>query len=191
MNILITAFGPFDNFLSNPSSEVLKQLQLSLKSLNNINIKFVELEVSFNKIDIFIKKTHNNFDLIIHLGVASNINKMRLEIIARNIKHGLDVEKVDFKQQKIHEKKYDIITTFPFEILAKTKEKYNEKVLYSEDAGTYLCNYVYYKSLSKLSLKSKILFIHIADYMNQKEAINKIEQTEIITDLIKTYIKQA
>ena len=61
----------------------------------------------------------------------------------------------------------------------------------SNDAGAYLCNYVYFKSLSKSYSKSKIIFIHVADYQNNKKATTAEEQGLLIYNFIKKFLESS
>ena len=55
MNILITAFGPFNKFSINPSEIVLKMLKEHINSHHFINLEWEVLDVSYNEIDKFIQ----------------------------------------------------------------------------------------------------------------------------------------
>lgn len=50
----------------------------------------------------------------------------------------------------------------------------------SEDAGAYLCNYVYYKSLQRFGRKSGVAFLHLADFINDPDASSLETQAAII-----------
>ena len=187
MNILITSFGPFENFKVNPSTEVLENLKNSLQIPTEHNIIYKVLDVSYEKIDSFIESNHPIFDLIIHLGVATNNDQMRFELVAKNEKAGKDNDGVVFTNQPIVEGLNELTTSFSMDTLKKIISTYPEKVQFSSDAGNYLCNYIYYKSLHQFKT-GNIVFIHIADYLNSNNAVSVSDQTNIIQDLINSYI---
>jgi hypothetical protein len=54
-----------------------------------------------------------------------------------------------------------------------------------DESGTILCNYIYYNSLQLYGTRSKVLFIHIADYMNNPNAIHAADQAEIVSSFIR------
>jgi|688.fasta_scaffold884644_1 pyroglutamyl-peptidase len=187
MNILITAFGPFNNFSINPSETVLEKLKEHVKIYHNIHFEWKVLDVSYNEIDNFILNKKSHHDLIIHLGVATNSLKMRLEIKAQNLKCGNDIFNINPINEKIIENNHSIYTSFPSEIINKIIFNKNLQVVYSDDAGTYLCNYLYFKSLKNFSSKSHILFVHIADFQSELNAVSLENQVLTLIELLDNY----
>ena len=59
------------------------------------------------------------------------------------------------------------------------------EVVLSDNAGSYLCNYIYFKSLHTNGLKSKVLFIHIADTVNTPSAPSIERQCDLVLQLIQ------
>lgn len=187
MKLLITSFGPFKKFAKNPSNEVMMQLQKSLESdfLASNSLKWHILDVSWQKIDEFMNEIENdNYDFIVHLGVATNSPTMRLELNAKNNCSGIDVFDSIPPNSKISERDYSLSTNINAQLLEKFTKKNEDKVRLSEDAGTYLCNYIYYKSLELFRHNSKVIFIHIADYLNKEDAAPLTKQTELIKELL-------
>jgi pyrrolidone-carboxylate peptidase len=93
MRLLITSFGPFANFKVNPSNEVMSLLTRGLMSEEmRHQIDYETLEVSYDEVDLFIKKIEKkSYDYIVHLGVATHDAILRLETRARNERSGADV----------------------------------------------------------------------------------------------------
>lgn len=188
MKLLITAFGPFQEFTKNPSELVLKEwIKKGVVQQNrNFDITIQIIPVSYRSVDEFQEIwKNNNFDLIIHLGVASNENKMRLELVAKNLKSGKDIDGVAPKSLPIIQGAQDAKTQIQFSILSQLCAKYPSKIRISDDAGTYLCNYIYYKSMMNSKLETKVLFVHIADFINNPESVNLEDQTNILNDLLQ------
>ena len=187
MNILITAFGPFNKFSINPSETVLKMLKEHINFHHSINLEWEVLDVSYNEIDKFIQNKKSHHDLIIHLGVATNSLQMRLEKRAQNLKSGKDIFDNNPQNEIIIENNDCIYSSFPSEILDKVIAINNSQVVYSNDAGTYLCNYLYFKSLKYFSTNSHILFVHIADFQSELEAVSLETQVSILIQLLDSY----
>jgi pyrrolidone-carboxylate peptidase len=187
MKVLITSFGPFKNSPNNPSNEVMLKLQKRIES-NNLfsnNITWLTLDVSWMKIDQFVTSiAHEKFDLMIHLGVAINNSLMRIELNAKNNCKGIDIFGKTPLNNRISMEGQDFNTNIDTIQLESFVQKHNRKVRFSEDAGAYLCNYIYYKSLELFSKKSKVLFIHIADVFYNKEAVSIENQAELIEELL-------
>ena len=81
MRILITSFGPFNNFKTNPSNQIMEIVREKTKlfSPKNNYYEFETIDVSWSSVSKFInEKKDGLYDLIIHLGVATNENKMRI-----------------------------------------------------------------------------------------------------------------
>ncbi len=189
MRILVTCFGAFHNFNENPSQNVMNQIKQLAKETKDASFEWEELDVVFSKVDEFIEHVNHNHDLIIHLGVATGAEKVRFELNAHNIKDGKDTNDVLFSNSSICDAEYQIKTNFPIELINGFVEKNKSVAEVSSDAGAYLCNYVYFNSLSKLHSDSKVIFIHVADYQNNNKAKTAEEQGLLIYNLIKIFIE--
>lgn len=61
-------------------------------------------------------------------------------------------------------------TTFPIEEIRKTLVKQGFEVVTSDDAGRFVCNYVYYQSLRFAEQKGiKSLFVHVPLFLTIDE----------------------
>jgi pyroglutamyl-peptidase len=189
MRILVTCFGAFHNFNENPSQNVMNQIKKLVKETKSADFEWQELDVVYSKVDKFIEHVNHNHDLIIHLGVATGAEKVRFELNAHNIKDGKDTTGVCFSNSPIRDGKYQIETTFPIELIKDFVENNKSEAEISNDAGAYLCNYVYFNSLTKLYNDSKVIFIHVADYQNNNKAKTAQEQGILIYKLIKKFIE--
>jgi len=188
MRILMTSFGPFNNFKTNPSNEIMERLKqkLSFSSPAHNYYKFETIEVSWSSVSTYIENQKNEtFDFIFHLGVATNESNIRIETTGQNIQSGNDVENNAPTENQIIPNEPDLHTNISVERLKNFVLK-NENIKISHDAGAYLCNYLYFKSLYFLGKESAILFIHTADTQNQPEAPSIELQTEIIYNLINS-----
>lgn len=188
MKLLITAFGPFNEFTQNPSELVLNAWLENREVQNNpdFDITVEIIPVSYRFVDEFQEIWKNNhYDLIVHMGVASNETQMRLETIAKNIKSGKDIEGVSPDYIPIIQGAQDAKTLIKFSIFNKLCLKYPSKIKISDDAGTYLCNYIYYQSLKKSKGETKIIFLHIADFISNSQAVSLEDQQNILNDLLQ------
>jgi pyroglutamyl-peptidase len=189
MSLLITSFGPFANFKVNPSNAVMLLLQEQLKSEERFSIEYETIEVSYSAVDLFLKKIEKRpYDFIIHLGVATNDNMIRFETRARNERSGADVLGVAPIKSEIFEKSVDIPTNFSMDMIRDFTENHPYSVSISNDAGTFLCNYIYYNSLQLYCNQSNVLFIHIADFLNNVDALNATDQAKILCSFIQALL---
>jgi pyroglutamyl-peptidase len=185
MKILLTAFGPFGNYDVNPSELVLNEVSKKITFGELIDFKIID--VGYDSVNNFINSLTINYDLIVHLGVAFDNKKTRFEIVAHNTAKGKDVFNVE--PQMIIEKNGNdyIISNFPECVLEKAMEKFPNHIVYSRDAGTFLCNYIYYKSLNTFQRKTSVLFVHIADFINNNEANSLQIQSDIVISIISDF----
>jgi len=190
MRLLITSFGPFANFKVNPSNEVMSLLTRRLVTEEMRHpIDYETLEVSYAGVDLFLKKIEKkSYDYILHLVVATHDAMLRLETRARNECSGADVLGVAPVTREIRAKSADLPTNCSMDLIQKFTENHPRMVRISDDAGTFLCNYIYYNSLQAYGARSKVLFIHIADYMNNPDAIHAADQAEIVSSFIRELI---
>lgn len=186
MRILVTSFGPFNNFKANPSNQIMEMLKQKINAFSQPNTyyEFETIEVSWSGVSKFIEaKKNETFDFIFHLGVASNESNMRIETSGQNIQSGTDIENITPEEYQIIKNEPNLNTSISIEILNNFVSK-NDFISMSSDAGSYLCNYLYFKSLYFLGKKSIVLFIHTADTQNQPQAPNIEYQSDIIYKLI-------
>ena len=190
MKILLSAFGPFKNFDSNPSEEILKLLiELLRHHLTEIEFHAHVLGVSYSSVDRFLHDQSETYDFIFHMGVATNNDKIRIEFWPKNYTKGTDVENVS-KDGLIDANKEGFISAEQSIIeksLAFIKKSLWLKASYN--AGNYLCNYIFYKSTIKFQ-NSKVLFLHVSDYVNNEQSPDKSIQAAELFKFIVHLIKE-
>ena len=190
MKILITAFGSFLKNNINSSLECMNELP---SSIDDAEIFKYELPVSYigAQMKLLALIEEKDPDLVISLGLAGSRDYISLENRAYNL---MDSKSPDndgniFINKKIdeNEKNY-IISQLD---LAKIQSNLNTKYSFikiSNDPGRYVCNTVYFTSLSiqnKNNLKS--IFIHLPNFnVIEKEAmVNCL--IDIIGELTSNY----
>jgi pyroglutamyl-peptidase len=129
--MLVTAFGPFANIKRNPS-EVLARALFG----NNAVI----LPVSFAAVDEFLDNLPIGTDELLMLGVGRGDRGIRIERTASNrIGPTPDINGVSKAREKSDSVSGTLLKSVP------ACDCWDE----SEDAGGYLCNYVYYEAIKK------------------------------------------
>ena len=158
MKVLVTAFTPFNNKMTNTTMEVIKLLE---------NVDKVILPVSYAS---SIKELLNAFELykpdyILSLGEANRSGLIEIERYAHNLmgssiadNDGVVINNTPIKDGSIClTPNYDV-----YDVTQKLKQD-GFKVIESHTAGTFICNLVMYKVL-ELKEEKKIkdgAFIHI------------------------------
>ncbi|XP_049877431.1 pyroglutamyl-peptidase 1 [Pectinophora gossypiella] len=167
--VLVTGFGPFANHPVNASWEAVKLMNKEeLEDKHNIELVQLEIPVTYENVDEFVPalwETHEP-KLMIHVGVSSIANNITLEMQA----HRKGYQRLDYFDQcpanntcpadgavRIH-------TKLDVERLCQEYNNDSPKetaAVTSKDAGRYLCEYIYYTSLSVDNKRT--LFVHVPD----------------------------
>lgn len=194
MKIIITSFGPFQDFKMNPSHEVMQLLKNKFDKEGHpeLHVEWKTLDVSYSSVAEFKANISNQKTMfLLHMGVAANEPLLRLEIMARNECFGQDITGLNPSANFIYENGGNLKTNISLDFIHAFISRHSEKVRISEDAGTYLCNFLYYNSLAEYGTETPVLFAHIADYMTNKKAVNAIEQTELLYEFINNFVKDS
>ncbi|HYO08290.1 MAG TPA: hypothetical protein VER17_04915 [Tepidisphaeraceae bacterium] len=172
---LVTGFGAFGQFDINPSA-LLAQ---------TAGRPHVLLEVAFDAVDAFLSQAakdrslHGSFDRLLMLGVAGGASTFRLEQLARNhVGESPDVRGRSLPAGAIEPAGPDVLPTTlwqPAHLAAA-----GESAVSSDSAGTYLCNYAYYRALRLLPEK-RVGFLHVPPL----EAIPLDRQREVLAGMLQ------
>lgn len=149
-NLLLTSFKG----KTNSSNLISKKIRTS-KVIDKLELtnSFITSEIEL------LKKIKDNYEYIISFGQKPAINNICIEIFARKNETTLK-------------------TNFPYE---KLKSFLNDKKIaftISEDAGSYLCNNIYFEGLNYIyenNLKTKMVFIHVP-VLNQSYKFNELSK---------------
>lgn len=177
--ILLTGFGPYDNYKENISSSIVQNFEIVDL---DINIKKEILPVSWKFSIRFYQDILNKLSrkpkIVILLGTHSN-KHYHLENLGWNFTFGKDIDnliKIGFIRYNLHLWLRTILNVR--ELYSLLKERIDIRL--SNFAGTYLCNYIYYWALSLSNKKYPVIFIHIPNDENLNRGI------EIISLIIRT-----
>jgi len=179
MKILMTCFEPFGGFTSNSSYEALKRL-------NNLEIDIINLPVSYPDAYVVFRQLIKEPDFIILLGMAATRERISIEDRAKNL---LDFKIPDnhhqiIKQRKIADEEQDILySKVDIDKMICYLNKNEDLVYKSNDAGSYICNYIYFKVLQMFDTPS--IFIHIPNYQTDED----FEKLEVFLKELINYVK--
>lgn len=162
--ILLTGFAPFSGEQVNPSEKVVRMIG---ENSDYAWLDTLILPVSFKKSPeiLFQSLSQQDYDKVVMLGQAGGRQKISLERVALNWvetyiadesgytpKPGVidsAADKAFFSGWPLHKMEQDLLSQkIPVEI--------------SFSAGSYVCNYLYFKVTAELSLMNKsCLFVHL------------------------------
>ena len=169
MYAIYVAIKEFDYLLSDIHFELRtdhdNHTKINNKEFQNSK-KVLNWKIEIQQYDFHIKHIAGKKNI-----VADKLSRTELTETSKEIVEGLN----------------ELNTDFPMETLKEIVDNYPDKIQFSLDAGNYLCNYIYYKSLNQFKT-GNIVFIHIADYLNSNNAVSVSDQTNIIHDLINSHI---
>ena len=167
--MLVTGFGPFGEIVDNPSSI------LAIASGKPHRI----LTVSYSAVDEFLAHLDpDSFDDLFLMGVAAGRSYVSLERLARNSIDGIpgsdgqtrskgpiDVEAPERLEGTLWS---------PQQLAAASGD-----LVVSNDAGGYLCNYIYFRALQRFPGR-RVGFLHVAAF----DRVSKDRQLVIIRELL-------
>ena len=167
--ILITAFEPFGDSLTNITQDILSALPSNIGKAEVIKQC---LPVSFERAPIALREiiTEHNPDMLLLLGQCSTGENIRLERFAMNM---MDSQKADndnyCPSEKVIYSNAPLAYRTPINIktIAHTLQDKKFPVVLSNSAGLYVCNRVYYEALH---LQQNALFVHIPKNFDIKAA---------------------
>jgi pyroglutamyl-peptidase len=180
--ILITGFTPFSTFQENVSQEIT--LEISNRGLDGIEIEHVILTVD-EKGSNFVSgmiSEELGFSAVLHLGYSDDSESIRLEMVARN-RFGMNIPdnsgRIIESGPVVPGAPSKIVSNSPVSIIQNSLRG-NDSVTWSDDAGGFVCNETYYRTLLAISHFSahqpNVLFLHLPS----KEKIPFDEQYPII-----------
>ncbi len=184
MKILVSAFDPFNQEVTNASQLVLTELA------NHVQIIPVVLPTSFHRSFPLLRDAISSYnpDVVLLLGEAEHRAFISLERVAINIDDAriADNDGVQLIETKIERKGPDaIFTRLPIHELAAQLKAAGHPVAISNSAGTFVCNHIMYEALFHLPKKLPVGFIHIPILKEQGYQTDiEFDKAEIVAAMI-------
>jgi pyroglutamyl-peptidase len=167
MRVLITAFGPFPRAPFNPSALVAKALARRRRpALADLVRDAHVFATAYACIDRELPRLFaQRPDVVLMFGLAGRTRELRIETRARNAMSPLLPDAGKYRpQHRAIEFGAPAARRglAPFARLAAAVRDRAVRVRVSRDAGTYLCNYAYWRALGAASGgRPLVLFVHI------------------------------
>lgn len=169
---IITYFEPFGGRKVNASKEVVLALKNSHEKIS--------LPVSWKRtLPILDKIIESDPHYLFMVGEAGDYPDVTVELVARNISAGTDEDgdKKD-KERILRATPKKLFTNFKVDEIPFTN---------SDNAGRFLCNYVYYLALLRSEV-TKVIFIHVP-YLHSKGSRKKDSLVRKVNDIINYFIE--
>ncbi|KAM3721975.1 Pyroglutamyl-peptidase [Dirofilaria immitis] len=196
LTIILTGFGPFQSYDSNPSEEVVEQIaKEGIEDIHpNARIIVKVMPVVYDDVQYTVCEMWEKYhpDLVVHLGVHSNDHAIKIETKSCGIGYyQRDIEsktpedyRCPLADYSCDEEKSIIYTGLDCEkLLEALRTKFTEETVQfelSDNPGRYLCAYSYYISLRHN--RNCSLFVHIPCF-------DKSCTLGLITKIVKEIIR--
>lgn len=147
--ILLSGYGPFDGVPQNPSWAGVAPLHEAL--IGGYDVRTIELTVTWDGAWTAFALEYERLRpaMAIGAGVAMGEPVIRLESLATNFASGGDVDGV-IKNETIEPFAGDLETGLPLADLLGLLGDAEYPVVISSNAGTYLCNYLFYHIMARV-----------------------------------------
>jgi pyroglutamyl-peptidase len=166
MRVLITGFGPFPGAPYNPSGVLAKRLAHSHRpALAGIKISAHVFATAYAAVDRDLTKLFAaKPDIVLLFGVAGRRRQVCVETRARNTASLIfpDADRAKPERDVIELRGPAALRgRAPFMPLLHALKQNQVPSRLSRDAGSYLCNYVYWRALQRTSGGTRVQFVHI------------------------------
>lgn len=195
MKILVTGFKPFLGESLNPSEMLAQDLQKNFPEVMSLTLP-VEFENAFLKLHEHLKIYQYSY--IILLGQASGRSKIGFEKIALNWQQTEHADEAGYKPNTgeiLLGEKLALMSLFDVDTAVNKLKQEKKPVEISFSAGTYVCNDLYYRTLSQFN-ELKIVFVHVPMIKEQikdsktQPYIDYAETLDTLKKLIESLIVQ-
>ncbi|MBP9893355.1 MAG: hypothetical protein KBG84_15735 [Planctomycetes bacterium] len=162
--VLLTGFEPFGSFKRNPSWDAL-ELARKRKLLPK-GVKLAQIPVTYAGAFEAFEKAERNFkpDIAVCFGVhgSRNARTIYLERVAHNISGAsADNDGISRPGVILARKPRSIASQYPHAALAVLLREAGYSTEFSDDAGGYLCNHLYYRASQAFARSFDVLFVHV------------------------------
>ncbi|XP_050432616.1 pyroglutamyl-peptidase 1 [Adelges cooleyi] len=181
--VIVTGFGLFRQYTVNASWEIAKVLpETGIDKELNINLVTVEIPVSYNDVDVIVPKLWADYNpiLMVHLGVSHYAKALTIETVANGHNYcNEDINGICPENTCVVDTKIETGLSIDF-------FKENDLCI-SQNAGRYLCEYIYFKSLS--INKDRTIFIHVPELDEDQTAQKLAENLKFVINKLLEQLK--
>ncbi|XP_044049984.1 pyroglutamyl-peptidase 1 [Siniperca chuatsi] len=184
--VVVTGFGPFRQFLVNPSWKAAQRLKLvGLGERTDVYVK--EVPVSYVKTQQIIPELWQTLTpkLAVHLGVARASNVVILEQTGKNSGYS-DKDVRGFCPEShccVEGGPEKLDSVINMRAISREFKQAGKDVIYSRDAGRYLCDFAYYCSLYHGQRRAALIHVPSSGSLTSADRLVPLLQTLIQTML--------
>nr|XP_004227022.2 pyroglutamyl-peptidase 1 [Ciona intestinalis] len=163
--VLVTGFGPFGTYEVNSSWVAVKEMSSTGLEIKDVNLVVKEIPVEYDIIDKKVPQLWKKYNpvLVVHVGVSGVANTITLEQYAHNDGYNRNDNRGKCPKHFCckEEGSQTLKSTINMKEIVECQhlQECNVQAVTSNDPGRYLCDYIYYTSLSMK--KNHVAFIHV------------------------------
>jgi pyroglutamyl-peptidase len=168
MKILLSGFNPFAELPANPSQAIVQEIEKRWKPTEAVQLTTEILPTEYRAAEDRIRNLIRVIrpDVVVCLGVAEMRGAINLERVALNWDDETAPDNAGQIRlgQRIVDGPAAYWSTLPLEAMQNALRRHGIPVTFSNHAGTYVCNHVFYSALHEvelLNLGAKCGFIHV------------------------------
>jgi pyroglutamyl-peptidase len=191
MRLWVTGFGPFPGAPINPTGRLMEQLgTLAPEAVGASALTCEVLPVEFSRVQAIVADRHRSLtpDIAVHFGLHREAAGFRLERRAANV---IGAEQVDAagtvpeSRQVARDGPPVLRSAWPADI-EEGLAAVGIAVEQSDDAGAYVCNAVYYRSLTCVAERSGAWcgFVHVPHTEHSDENQAAIGEADLLAGAI-------
>jgi pyroglutamyl-peptidase len=188
--VLLTAFGPYDEWRENASWLALVRLTQELPEQPEVTTR--RYPVDFDQMKrMVVRDLESGYDIALHLGQAPGSAALHLEMFGLNIA-GLSNSRPEDYRPLVADGPAAYQSELPLGDWARMLRAAGVPAAVSHHAGTYLCNATLYWShhvIRERSLPTKAGFIHVPLDVSQALAYSR-EMPSLSSDIVAAGLKR-
>ncbi|KAF3688859.1 Pyroglutamyl-peptidase 1 [Channa argus] len=183
--VVVTGFGPFRRFLVNPSWKAAQGLKSV--GLGEQTVYCKELPVSYVKTQQVVAEIWQTLKpkLAVHLGIATGSSVVTLEQTGKNCRY-IDKDVCGFCPEShccVQGGPEKLDSVINMRVVSKQFKQPGMEVVYSRDAGRYLCDFAYYCSLYHGQRRAALIHVPSSGSLASADRLVPLLQTLIQTML--------
>ena len=183
--ILVTGFVPFSEHEKNISQQIIEQISINSDYDEIIETCVLSVDEEGSRHTSLRIRNEPEIRAVLHLGLSAKSEEIRIERFARNriMMTTPDNSGRHVEDGLVIQGGTEIIeTNFPSYLIDYILTQ-SDRIRLSDDAGVYVCNETYYRSLCASSENDspKVLFLHLPD----EDVIPLIQQTDFVISICK------
>ena len=177
MKILLTGFEPYGAVEINPSEQIVRRIAARARVRRNADLVTEILPTEFAAAGKRIRQLIRKFRpaAVLCLGVAPSREKISLERVALNLDDDAlpdNAGRIRAGRRIVPRGPVAYWSTLPLERIRKRLEQRGIPVSYSNHAGTYLCNHVFYVArheTERMGSRVRCGFVHVPPLLRRRK----------------------